>query len=132
MERGEGGCGGVGGVGNVAFSSAVCLWSVLGLCSFGVPDLLVFFSGLGFGGVGGVGGLVTSRSPPLDVRSAAAQGFLGSMTSETCLCWLSCVLAWLAALRRSGCIYTCICLYVHVYLCVYISAHVSVQVYARV
>ena len=64
-----------------------------------VPDVLVFFSGLGFGGVGGVGGLATSRSPPPALR----RFILGSMTSETFLCWLSCVLVWLAALRRSGC-----------------------------
>ena len=37
------------------------------------------------------------------VYCTAAQFFFGSMTSETSLCWLSCVLAWLAALRRSGC-----------------------------
>ena len=33
-----------------------------------MPDILVFFSGLGFGGVGGWGGLVTSGSPPPSVR----------------------------------------------------------------
>ena len=45
-----------------------------------VPDVLVFFSGLGFGGVGGGwGGLVTSGSPPPDVRGVDVLVFLSGL-----------------------------------------------------
>ena len=52
---------GVGG----SLSVYVLLW---------VPDVLVFFSGLGFGGVGGGwGGLVTSGSPAPYVRGVRSR-----------------------------------------------------------